>query len=41
MYACAAHDLATARQFFSKVAAGLQSGLERKCQQSNLDVRTR
>ena len=41
MYACAAHDLAAARQFFPRVAAGLQSGLERKCQQSNLDVRTR
>lgn len=41
MYACAAHDLASARQYFPKVPTNLQSGIERRCQQDNLDVRTR
>jgi serine/threonine-protein kinase len=41
MYACAAHDAAAARQYFAKVPANLQAGIERKCQQDNLDVRTR
>jgi serine/threonine-protein kinase len=41
MYACAAHDAASARQYFTHVPANLQSGIERKCQQDNLDVRTR
>jgi hypothetical protein len=41
MYACAAHDAASATQYFSRVPANLQSGIERKCQQDNLDVRAR
>jgi len=41
MYACAAHDAAAARQYFAKVPANLQAGIERKCQQDNLDVRSR
>ncbi len=41
MYACAAHDAASARHYFPKVPANLQSGIEHRCQQSNLDVRTR
>jgi hypothetical protein len=41
MYACAARDLASARQYFPKVPTNLQSGIERRCQQENLDVRTR
>jgi serine/threonine-protein kinase len=41
MYACAAHDAASARQYFTHVPANLQAGIERKCQQDSLDVRTR
>jgi hypothetical protein len=41
MYACAAHDAASARQYYARVPANLQPGIERKCQQDNLDVRTR
>jgi hypothetical protein len=41
MYACAAHDVASARLYFPKVPSGLQSGLEAKCQRENLDVRSR
>lgn len=41
MYACAAHDVASARQYFTKVPANLQAGIEHRCQQDNLDVRTR
>ena len=41
MYACAARDAASARQYFPKVPANLQSGVESKCQRENLDVRTR
>jgi hypothetical protein len=41
MYACAAHDAASARHYFPKVPANLQSGIEHRCQQDNLDVRTR
>lgn len=41
MYACAAHDLASAKLYFPRVPANLQSGIERKCQQDNLDVRSR
>jgi serine/threonine-protein kinase len=41
MYACAAHDAASARQYFTHVPANLQAGIERKCQQDHLDVRTR
>jgi serine/threonine protein kinase len=41
MYACAAHDLASAKLYFPRVPANLQSGIERKCQQDNLDVRAR
>lgn len=41
MYACAAHDIASARLYFPRVPANLQSGIEHKCQQNNLDVRSR
>ena len=41
MYACAAHDLASAKQYFPRVPANLQPGIERRCQQDNLDVRSR
>jgi hypothetical protein len=41
MYACAAHDAASAKQYLPRVPANLQSGIERKCQQDSLDVRTR
>jgi hypothetical protein len=41
MYACAAHDVASARLYFPKVPSNLQSGLETKCQRENLDVRSR
>jgi eukaryotic-like serine/threonine-protein kinase len=41
MYACAARDVASARLYFAKVPANLQPGIERRCQQDDLDVRTR
>jgi serine/threonine-protein kinase len=41
MYACAAHDLASAKRYFPKVPTNLQSGIESKCQKQNLDVRSR
>src|SRR5262249_51995798 len=41
LYACAAHDLASAKQYFRDVPANIQAGVERKCQQENLDVRSR
>ncbi|HEY6174487.1 MAG TPA: hypothetical protein VIX73_08600, partial [Kofleriaceae bacterium] len=41
MYACAARDVANARLYFPKVPANLQPGIEQKCQQANLDVRSR
>ncbi|HEX3763879.1 MAG TPA: protein kinase [Kofleriaceae bacterium] len=41
MYACAAHDLATAQLYFPRVPANLQPGIEHKCQQDNVDVRAR
>jgi len=39
MYACAAHDLATAKTYFNKLPTNLQSGIEQKCQQEGLNVR--
>ena len=41
LYACAAHNAAAARQYFVKVPANLQSGIERRCQQDSIDVRSR
>ncbi|HEY0479951.1 MAG TPA: hypothetical protein VGD37_20670, partial [Kofleriaceae bacterium] len=41
MYACAAHDAASAKLYFPKVPTNLQSGIESRCQRENLDVRTR
>jgi pSer/pThr/pTyr-binding forkhead associated (FHA) protein len=38
-YACAAHDLATAKQYFAKVPPANQPNLEQKCQQEGLNVR--
>lgn len=38
-YACAAHDLATAKQYFTKVPPANQPNLEQKCQQEGLNVR--
>jgi hypothetical protein len=35
-YACAAHDLATAREMFAKVPAQFQAALVQRCQQENL-----
>ena len=39
LYACAAHDLASAKQYFANVPANLRSGLETKCQADGLGVR--
>jgi hypothetical protein len=42
MYACAAHDLATAKTYFTKLPSNpptMQSGIEQKCQQEGLNVR--
>lgn len=39
MYACAAHDVSTARAYFVRVPAGLQRGIEQKCRQEGLDLR--
>jgi hypothetical protein len=41
LYACAARDLTAAKLYFRDVPANLQSGIERKCQQEQLDVRSR
>jgi hypothetical protein len=38
-YACVAHDVATAKQYFAKVAEVFKPNLEQKCQQEGLDVR--
>jgi ABC transport system ATP-binding/permease protein len=38
-YACAAHDLASAKLYFVKVPKEFQPPLEQKCQQERLDVR--
>jgi pSer/pThr/pTyr-binding forkhead associated (FHA) protein len=38
-YACAAHDLATAKQYFAKVPPAYQPNLEQKCQLEGLNVR--
>jgi hypothetical protein len=39
-YACAAHDLATAKLYFAKVPDAFKPNLEQKCQQEGLDVRS-
>jgi serine/threonine-protein kinase len=41
LYACAAHDLASAKLYFREVPANIQAGVERKCQEESLDVRSR
>jgi pSer/pThr/pTyr-binding forkhead associated (FHA) protein len=38
-YACAARDIASAKQYFSKVPKEFQPALEQKCQQEQLDIR--
>jgi len=35
MYACASHDLATAKVYYNKVSVSAQPSLEQKCQQEN------
>ncbi len=35
MYACASHDLATAKIYYNKVSAAAQPSLEQKCQEEN------
>jgi hypothetical protein len=39
MYACAAHDLVTAKTYFNKIPTNLQSSIEQLCQQEGLNVR--
>jgi len=39
MYACTAHDLAMAKQYFAKAPAQFQPNLEQKCQQEGLNIR--
>ena len=42
MYACAAHDLGSAKLYFAKLAqspSSMQSGIEQKCQQEGLNIR--
>lgn len=39
-YACAAHDLAAAKLYFSKVPAQFQPNAEQRCQQEGLNVRS-
>jgi serine/threonine-protein kinase len=39
MYACAAHDLATARTYYAKIPESMQSSIEQRCQQEGLNVR--
>jgi pSer/pThr/pTyr-binding forkhead associated (FHA) protein len=39
MYACTAHDLASAKQYFAKAPQAFQPNLEQKCQQEGLNVR--
>ena len=38
-YACAAKDLSTAKQYFTKVPPANQANLEQKCQLEGLNVR--
>jgi hypothetical protein len=40
VYACAAHDLATARLYFAKVPVSGQAAVEQKCQLEGLDLRS-
>jgi hypothetical protein len=39
MYACAAHDLASAKLYFNKLPAQFQPGVEQRCQQENMNIR--
>ena len=39
IYACAAHDLASAKLYFGKVSAQFQSAVVQRCQTEGLDVR--
>lgn len=39
MYACAAHDLATAKEMFPKVPTQFQPGIEQRCQAEGLTLR--
>jgi hypothetical protein len=39
LYACVAHDLATAKLYFARVTDPFKANLEQKCQQEGLDVR--
>jgi hypothetical protein len=38
-YACASHDLNTAKQYFAKVPPAYQANLEQKCQLEGLSIR--
>jgi len=35
VYACATHDLATAKVYYNKVSASFQPTIEQKCQEEN------
>jgi pSer/pThr/pTyr-binding forkhead associated (FHA) protein len=39
LYACAAHDLNSAKLYYAKVPAQFQAGIEQKCQQEGLNLR--
>lgn len=39
LYACAAHDLNSAKLYYVKVPAQFQAGIEQKCQQEGLNLR--
>jgi hypothetical protein len=39
VYACTAHDFATARKMFVKVPAQYQAAIEQKCQQEGHNLR--
>ena len=38
-YACAAHDVPTAKAMFAKVSPQFQAAIEQKCQQENINLR--
>jgi hypothetical protein len=40
MYACAAHEIATAKFYFDKTPPSLQSGIDQRCQQEGLELRS-
>lgn len=39
MYACVAHDLISARRYFSKLGPPFQAAIAQRCQQEDLNVR--